>query len=66
MTEDKKETGGMCSTLRERSIELDAKVNACRATIDTLDAARNSLIDDAQDKLVAAEEQGAIYMQLPE
>ena len=53
MTEDKKETG-ICLTLREKSIELDAKVNACQATIDTLDAARNSLIEDAQYKLVGS------------
>ena len=61
ITEDKKETG-ICLIVREKAIELNARVNAVQATIITLHEARDSLIEDAQEKILEAEEQGAIYM----
>lgn len=61
MTEDKKETG-ICLIVREKSIALNAKVNAIQATISTLHEARDSLIEDAQEKILEAEKQGAMYM----
>ena len=60
MTIDKKETG-ICLTVREKAIELNAKVNANQATCNALHEARDSLIEDAQEKMKEAEEQGAIY-----
>jgi len=48
-------------TAREKAIELNAKVNVTQATCNALHEARDSLIEDAQEKMKEAEEHGAIY-----